>query len=182
MFEYNVSRTLSALLHCLAQKRRATHDTNTIGPCRRPGPGCRRAARDGARASAHRRRLGNPFAATAAEPKNTAAMTAPPDGREAPHHLFWRPPGRLRIANRGTAILWSAEGHHVKFVSVTNGDIGHWREAGGPLAVRPKPRSPGPMPCCTSPAGARHSRRRVVATMENRRTITRLIREWQRIS
>ena len=32
--------------------------------------------------------------------------------------------------------MWAAQGHHVKFVSVTNGDIGHWREAGGPLALR----------------------------------------------
>jgi hypothetical protein len=29
--------------------------------------------------------------------------------------------------------LWAQKGYHVKFVSVTNGDIGHWREAGGPL-------------------------------------------------
>ena len=40
----------------------------------------------------------------------------------------------LRLA--GTAAKWAALGHHVKFVSVTNGDIGHWREAGGPLALR----------------------------------------------
>ena len=34
----------------------------------------------------------------------------------------------------GVATLWAAQGHHVKFVSVTNGDIGHWGMAGGPLA------------------------------------------------
>jgi hypothetical protein len=27
-------------------------------------------------------------------------------------------------------------GHHVKLVSATNGDIGHWQIAGGPLAQR----------------------------------------------
>ncbi len=27
----------------------------------------------------------------------------------------------------GTAAMWAAKGHHVKLVSVTNGDIGHWR-------------------------------------------------------
>src|SRR5688572_15562238 len=42
----------------------------------------------------------------------------------------------LQIA--GTAALWAAKGHKVKFVSTTNGDIGHWREAGGPLARRRK--------------------------------------------
>ena len=36
----------------------------------------------------------------------------------------------------GTAAKWAALGHHVKLVSVTNGDIGHWQMAGGPLARR----------------------------------------------
>ena len=36
----------------------------------------------------------------------------------------------------GVAAKWAAAGHHVKFVSMTNGDIGHWREAGAPLARR----------------------------------------------
>src|SRR5437660_12679179 len=36
----------------------------------------------------------------------------------------------------GVAAMWAAKGHHVKMVSVTYGDIGHWREAGGPLALR----------------------------------------------
>src|SRR3972149_9932276 len=36
----------------------------------------------------------------------------------------------------GVAAKWAALGHHVKFVSVTNGDIGHWQIAGGPLAGR----------------------------------------------
>src|SRR5437899_14321 len=40
----------------------------------------------------------------------------------------------LKVA--GVGARWAALGHHVKFVSVTNGDIGHWRMAGGPLAQR----------------------------------------------
>src|SRR5207247_4116825 len=36
----------------------------------------------------------------------------------------------------GTAAKWAKLGHHVKLVSVTNGDIGHWQIAGGPLAQR----------------------------------------------
>ena len=35
----------------------------------------------------------------------------------------------------GSAVKWARQGHHVKLVSVTNGDIGHWKEAGGPLAL-----------------------------------------------
>src|SRR5574341_1966999 len=36
----------------------------------------------------------------------------------------------------GTASKWAALGHAVKFVSMTNGDLGHWQIAGGPLARR----------------------------------------------
>ena len=36
----------------------------------------------------------------------------------------------------GTAAKWAKLGHHVKFISVTNGDIGHWNMAGGALAKR----------------------------------------------
>ncbi|MEX0939186.1 MAG: PIG-L family deacetylase [Pirellulales bacterium] len=45
-------------------------------------------------------------------------------------------PDDCEIDVGGSAILWSDAGHHVRFVSVTNGDIGHWRMAGGPLAKR----------------------------------------------
>src|ERR1044071_4525776 len=45
-------------------------------------------------------------------------------------------PDDCEIQAGGTAAMWAAQGHKVKFVSVTNGDIGHWREAGGPLANR----------------------------------------------
>ena len=36
------------------------------------------------------------------------------------------------------AALWAAQGHKVKFVAMTNGDVGHFAEAGGPLARRRK--------------------------------------------
>jgi len=36
----------------------------------------------------------------------------------------------------GTAALWAAKGHAVKFVSLTNGDAGHQSEGGGALAKR----------------------------------------------
>ena len=34
------------------------------------------------------------------------------------------------------AALWASQGHHVKLVSITNGDIGHWEMSGGVLAIR----------------------------------------------
>src|SRR5215212_10239920 len=51
---------------------------------------------------------------------------------------FGAHPDDCEIQAGGTAAMWAAQGHKVKFVSVTNGDIGHWREAGGPLAKRRK--------------------------------------------
>lgn len=79
----------------------------------------------------------------------------------------------------GSAALWAELGHHVKLVSVTNGDIGHWSMAGGPLARRRTAES------------AEVARRlgvqsevldihdgELMPTLENRRTITRLIRQW----
>jgi LmbE family N-acetylglucosaminyl deacetylase len=62
------------------------------------------------------------LAASAAEPLRIICFGAHPDDCE--------------IQAGGTAAMWAAKGHKVKFVSVTNGDIGHWREAGGPLANR----------------------------------------------
>src|SRR5690242_17641841 len=38
----------------------------------------------------------------------------------------------------GVAMKWAKQGHHVKLVATTNGDIGHWQIAGGPLALRRK--------------------------------------------
>src|SRR5436190_21242830 len=49
---------------------------------------------------------------------------------------FGAHPDDCELQAGGSAALWAAKGHHVKLVSVTNGDIGHWREAGGPLANR----------------------------------------------
>ena len=51
---------------------------------------------------------------------------------------FGAHPDDCELQAGGVAAMWAAQGHKVKFVSVTNGDIGHWREAGGPLALRRK--------------------------------------------
>ena len=49
---------------------------------------------------------------------------------------FGAHPDDAEYKSGGTAALWAAMGHRVKLVSVTNGDIGHWQMAGGPLAKR----------------------------------------------
>lgn len=92
---------------------------------------------------------------------------------------FGAHPDDCEIRVAGTAMLWAANGHHVKFVSVTNGDIGHWREAGGPLAQRrlSEVNRADAMLHVTSQVLDIHDGE-LLPTLENRRTITRLIREW----
>lgn len=84
----------------------------------------------------------------------------------------------LRLA--GTAAKWAALGHHVKFVSVTNGDIGHWKEAGGPLARRrtAEVQEVAKILGITTQVLDLHDGE-LEPTLENRRTITRLIRDWK---
>lgn len=84
----------------------------------------------------------------------------------------------LRLA--GTAAKWAALGHHVKFVAVTNGDIGHWREAGGPLARRrtAEVEAAAKILGITTQVLDLHDGE-LEPTLANRRTITRLIREWK---
>jgi LmbE family N-acetylglucosaminyl deacetylase len=84
----------------------------------------------------------------------------------------------LRLA--GTAAKWAALGHQVKFVAVTNGDIGHWKEAGGPLARRrtAEVQEAAKILGITTQVLDLHDGE-LEPTLANRRTITRLIREWK---
>lgn len=111
---------------------------------------------------------------------NRAASGAVPDDGKLRIICFGAHPDDCEYKVGGTAALWARLGHHVKLVSVTNGDIGHWNTAGGPLAQR-------------RTAEATRSDRilgvesrvldihdgELMPTLENRRTITRLIRNWQ---
>ena len=49
---------------------------------------------------------------------------------------FGAHPDDAEIRAGGSAVLWAQRGDHVELVSVTNGDIGHWFEAGAVLANR----------------------------------------------
>jgi LmbE family N-acetylglucosaminyl deacetylase len=81
----------------------------------------------------------------------------------------------------GVAALWARAGHHVKFVSVTNGDIGHFQQAGGPLARR----RTAEVQQAARILGIEATQvldihdGELLPTLENRRTIARLIREWK---
>ena len=48
--------------------------------------------------------------------------------------VFGAHPDDAQYKAGGTAAKWVKSGHKVKLVSVTNGDVGHWQSAGGPLA------------------------------------------------
>jgi LmbE family N-acetylglucosaminyl deacetylase len=80
----------------------------------------------------------------------------------------------------GVAALWASRGHKVKFVSTTNGDVGHFEAAGGPLAKRRK----AEVAECARIFGIEtevldiHDGE-LMPTLENRKTVARLIREWQ---
>src|SRR3954463_5367658 len=50
--------------------------------------------------------------------------------------VFGAHPDDAEFKAGGTAAKWAKLGHQVKLCSVTNGDIGHWQMAGGPLAQR----------------------------------------------
>jgi N-acetylglucosamine malate deacetylase 1 len=93
---------------------------------------------------------------------------------------FGAHPDDCEIQAGGVGALWSAQGHHVKFVSVSNGDIGHWREAGGPLALRRKAEAEAAdklLGVATEILDIHDGE--ILPTLENRRTIVRLIREWE---
>src|SRR5213593_4030997 len=117
-------------------------------------------------------------------PITTRSLTAaePATASEAKLRIicFGAHPDDCEIQAGGVAALWSAKGHKVKFVSVTNGDIGHWRDAGGPLARRRKAeveQAARILGISTEVLDIHDGE--LLPTLENRRLITRLIREWK---
>lgn len=92
---------------------------------------------------------------------------------------FGAHPDDCEIKAGGVAAKWAAQGHKVKFVSVTNGDVGHYEMAGGPLARRR---------AAEVEEAARilgietqvldHHDGELMPTLEIRLEIIRLIREW----
>jgi LmbE family N-acetylglucosaminyl deacetylase len=76
--------------------------------------------------------------------------------------------------------MWAAAGAKVKFVAMTNGDVGHFEQAGGPLAKRRK----AEVAECARILGIENEvldihDGELMPSLENRKTMARLIREWQ---
>jgi LmbE family N-acetylglucosaminyl deacetylase len=94
--------------------------------------------------------------------------------------VFGAHPDDAELKAGGTAIQWSKQGHHVKLVSVTNGDIGHWRMKGEQLAKRrlAEVQTAARVLGVETEVLPIHDGE-LEPTLEHRRTITRLIRKWK---
>jgi N-acetylglucosamine malate deacetylase 1 len=108
------------------------------------------------------------------------ASAQTPAGRPLRIIAFGAHPDDNELKAAGVAAMWAAQGHAVKFVSMTNGDVGHFEMAGGPLAIRRR----AEVQECARILGIEtevldiHDGE-LMPTLENRRTVARLIREWQ---
>jgi len=109
----------------------------------------------------------------------TATAEAPDDGKLR-IIVFGAHPDDCEIDAGGSGALWTARGDHVKLVSVTNGDIGHWKLAGGPLADRRRAeakRADDILGVSGEVLDIHDGE--VMPTLQNRRTIVELIRKWK---
>jgi N-acetylglucosamine malate deacetylase 1 len=108
------------------------------------------------------------------------ARAADDENRKLRIIVFGAHPDDAELKAGGTAIQWVKHGHKVKFVSVTNGDIGHWRIKGNELAKRrlAEVQAAAKVLGIETEVLPIHDGE-LEPTLENRRTITRLIRKWQ---
>ena len=113
-------------------------------------------------------------------PAAAAEANRPEDDGKLRIIAFGAHPDDCEFKVGGTAAKWAALGHHVKLVSVTNGDIGHWRMAGGPLAKRrtAEVHEAAKRLGVTAEVLDIHDGE-LMPTLENRTKITRLIRQWR---
>lgn len=89
-------------------------------------------------------------------------------------------PDDAEVHAGGTCARWAKLGHRVLLVSMTNGDIGHYTTAGGPLAARreAEARASALRGGCEHRVFGYHDGE-LLPTLEARRQVVRLIREWQ---
>ena len=120
----------------------------------------------------------HPRVALAQSAAETAVSLAPNDGKL---HVIviGAHPDDAQYRGAGVAMKWARRGDHVKLVSATNGDIGHWAMAGGPLAERRKKEVTAVderLGTATEVLDIHDGE--IMPTMENRRTFARLVRAW----
>lgn len=107
-----------------------------------------------------------------------AAQTQPP--RVLRVVAFGAHPDDAELKFAGTAALMAAQGHKVKLVALTNGDVGHFAQAGGPLAQRRK----AEVEACHKKLGVEtevldiHDGE-LMPDLETRKKVASIIRTWQ---
>jgi LmbE family N-acetylglucosaminyl deacetylase len=108
------------------------------------------------------------------------AADPPPDDGKLRIVVFGAHPDDAEYKAGGCGAKWAKQGHHVLLCSVTNGDIGHWQMAGGPLALR----RTAEVTACSKILGTTakvldiHDGE-LEPNLENRKKIIRIIREWK---
>src|SRR5436190_8176087 len=108
------------------------------------------------------------------------ATQAQPAARQLRIIAFGAHPDDAELKFAGTAALFAAQGHKVKLVALTNGDVGHFSMAGGPLAQRRK----AEVEACHAKLGVAtdvldiHDGE-LMPDLETRRKVANLIRDWQ---
>lgn len=116
----------------------------------------------------------------AAENPFRSPRPIPPEDGKLRIIVFGAHPDDAEFRVGGVAAMWAAQGHHVKFVSVCNGDLGHYDMAGGPLARRRAAevqRAAEILGVHTQVLDIHDGE--LMPTLENQKTMARLIREWQ---
>jgi LmbE family N-acetylglucosaminyl deacetylase len=93
---------------------------------------------------------------------------------------FGAHPDDAELKFAGTATLFAAQGAKVKLVALTNGDVGHFAQAGGPLAQRRK----AEVEACHAKIGVDTAvldihDGELMPDLETRKKVANLIREWQ---
>jgi len=93
---------------------------------------------------------------------------------------FGAHPDDAELKFAGTGAMFAAQGAKVKLVALTNGDVGHFAQAGGPLAQRRK----AEVEACHKQLGVEtgvldiHDGE-LMADLPTRKMVGNLIREWQ---
>ncbi len=95
--------------------------------------------------------------------------------------VFGAHPDDAEIRAGGVGAMWAKKGHHVKLVSLTNGDLGHRRMAGGPLAQRRtrEVKKAAKVFGIDAVEVLDIHDGELMPTLENRKKVVRLIREWK---
>jgi LmbE family N-acetylglucosaminyl deacetylase len=117
---------------------------------------------------------------TATIAASTSAAAQAPSAAPLRIITFGAHPDDCELDAAGVGTKWAALGHKFKCVAVTNGDIGHATIAGGPLAQRRRAEAKRAAQILGIETEVLDNHDgELMVTLENRRAIARLIRDWR---